>query len=346
MMIPTKTRRSPAPPAALPVRPAPAAPARSLAVRQILHGLLHGPRVQRSPDDAVLEESERMRDQTRRHIREGLKNKVDDLQQFPFTTKDPDRGFRPQDLAQLDKARVSLTFAGNLSPLPADAQKLLLGNIAATVRFALDPKDPGRVAELKRLQAELKAQGKSDQFFDQPAGRADATDLYHGHVCVPKAVLDKSKTLQKLRQSPYSGFGSGASAGDDIQKAIGKEVPTTRPEARDVMDIVGRHREPFLKALAPLLKALASEPEAGILYHSWEVDRPAIGKRRMASDHPVRTLFTPLSAPRPKLGNRDCQTLINFAFHVDRRGRITLFPGSEKGMVRALEILRGWGTPP
>ncbi|HEX6862976.1 MAG TPA: hypothetical protein VF414_09185, partial [Thermoanaerobaculia bacterium] len=110
---------------------------------------------------------------------------------------------------------------------------------------------------------------------------------------------------------------------------------------------VGRHREPFLKALAPLLKALASEPEAGILYHSWEVDKPKIGKRRMASDNPGRTLFTSLSTRKTELGRHgDCQTLINFAFHVDRRGRITLFPGSEKGMVRALEILRGWGTPP
>ena len=100
--------------------PPKASPARSpAAVRQILHGA----RVQRSPDDAVLEESERMRDQTRRQIREGLRREVDDLRQFPFTTKDPDRGFRPQDLAQLDKAGVSLTFAGSLSPLPADAEK-------------------------------------------------------------------------------------------------------------------------------------------------------------------------------------------------------------------------------
>ena len=287
-----------------------------------------------------------MRDETRRRIREGLRREVDDLKQFPFTTKDPDRGFRPQDLAQLDKAGVSLTFAGSLSPLPADAQKLLLDNIAATVRFALDAKDAGRVAELKRLRAELTAQGKAGLFFDQPAGRLDATDLYHGHVCVPSAVLEKSKTLQELRNSPYSGFGSGVSAGEEFQKTLGKEVPTTRPEARKVMETVGRHREPFLKALAPLLKALASEPKAGIEYHSWEVDRPKIGARPMDPNHPVRTLFTPFSTRRPELGNRECDGLINFAFHVDRRGRITLFPGSEKGMVRAFEILRGWGKSP
>jgi hypothetical protein len=315
------------------------------AIRQILHG----PRVQRDVDDAVVEESERMRDDFHRHVRQTLRIKVDDLKQFPFSTTDPNRGFRPQDLAQLDKAGVALSFAGNLSPLPADAQKLLLENIAGTVRFALDASDPGRIAELKRLSAEMQAQGHSDQFFDQPAGRLDATDLYHGHVCVPKAVLDKSKTLQGLRNNPFSGFGSGTapSVGDEIQKAIGKEVPTTRPEARGVMTIVARHREPFLKALAPLLKALASESTAGVLYHSWEVERPKVGKKPMAYDNPVRTLFTPFSTNKPELGGHgDCQTLINFAFHVDRRGRITLFPGSEKGMVRAFEILKGWGTSP
>lgn len=91
---------------------------------------------------------------------------------------------------------------------------------------------------------------------------------------------------------------------------------------------------------------LANEPAAGIMYHSWEVG-PIESQPR---DHPVRNIFTPFNTHQPKdaVGDseRDCTTLIHIGFHVDRRtGLITLFPGSEKQMVRAYEILHPPASP-
>ena len=341
----TRIHASPAPAAA--PRPSRASrPARIPAVREILHG----PRVQRDDLDAVVIESERMRDAFRADARRMLRQRIADLERFPFSTTDPNRGFRPQDLAALDTAGVSITFAGSLSPIPADMQTMLLDNIAATVRFVLDPNNPDRIIELAALEQRMIAAGQGANFVDQPAGRIDATDLYHGHVCVDPAVLAANTTFQTLRNNPYSGFGSGggSSPNDDIDAAIGIGMPVTRPEARAVMGVVGRHRAAHLQTLSTILQALANEPRAGILYHTWEHDRPRIGRSRMPPDNPVRHIFTPFSTSRPmfRAPSRDCSTLINFGFHLDRRGRITLFPETGSEMPRAFEILHGWGTAP
>lgn len=269
---------------------------------------------------------------------------------FPLATNDPSRGFRTQDLERLAASGGQLTFAGDLSPLSADAQKLLLDNVAETIRFALDPNHPDRAIELEALRIHFEAKGEKGPFFETPAERVDATDLYHGHVCVPKSVLESSAKLQKLRDvaAPYHGFTKGPTIGDDIRAAIGDAMPTTKPEAQRVMTAVDRHRQPFLGALAPLLQALADVPEAGVMYHSWEVDKPRIGAKRLLSDHPVRHMFTPFSTHRPEfrtLDKRDCQSLINFSFHVDRQGRITLLPGASAEMVHAFEILHDPAVP-
>jgi hypothetical protein len=273
-----------------------------------------------------------------------------DKEQFPWPATDPDRGFRPQDLAALQKQNVALSFSGSLSPMPADAQKILLDNIAATVRFALDPKDPTRVSELAKLEQEFIKKGKQSDFYNQPAGRVDSTDLYHGHVCAPQKVLDASSTLQKLRDTPYSGFGKTAgqkTPGEEIEAALGPmdAMPKTRPEARKVQQIADKHRPAFLKAFSDLMQALAKEATAGIMYHSWEVERPKVGGKRLDSDNPIRHIFTSFSTHTPEFrleGKRDCATLLNFGFYVSRAtGKITLLPGSEKQMVRAYEILNG-----
>lgn len=283
---------------------------RSPAVRQILYG----PRVQRqSPDDTAV---------------------------FDPHTRDPKRGFRGEDLARLTASGVQLTFAGSLSPLSADLQKLLLENIAATVRFALDPNDPVRIAQLKVLREFLDKNPKEGPFFDQPAGRVDFTDLYHGHVCVPKPVLDDKAELQKLGEA-VTAKQSAVEAG--MQSAIGLAMPTTRGESKKVMAVVDQHRQQFLDALAPLLQALTKVPEAGVLYHSWEHDKPQVGGKPLdVKPSPVRRIFTSLSTHQPEFQLSEsphCFPLANFSFHVDQSGRITLLPGASSEMVRAFEIL-------
>jgi len=263
---------------------------------------------------------------------------------FPFSTTDPARGFRTEDLARLTAKGVSLTFSGDLSPLSRQAQELLLDNVAETIRFALDPNHPDRILEVEALRIQLEKEGQKGPFFETPAERVDATDLYHGHVCVPKAVLASNAELRKLRAAaaPYHGFTKGPTIDEDIRAAIGTRNPTTRPEARKLMAVVDRHRQPFLDALGPLLDALATVPKAGVMYHSWEAAKPRVGDKRLPSEHPIRHIFTPFSTHRPEFrraDNRDCDSLINFSFHVDRQGHITLLPGSSGEMVRAFEIL-------
>lgn len=316
------------------------------AVRQVLHR----PRVQRQNRPASTPEDPYAEAMRYYDIWKGKRPAVDpDKEQFPLATSDASRGFRSADLARLSAAGVALSFAGSLAPLPADAQKILLDNIAETVRFSLDPNHPDRVIELEALRLQYEAEGHPERFFDRPADRIDATDLYHGHICVPQSVLNGSTTLQKLRDSAYSGFGTGTSIDDDRRTAIGNTMPTTRPEARKMLAVANRHREPFLKQLTAMMAALATELKAGVMYHSRETDKPLVGKVRLPSDHPVRHIFTPFSTHRPEFRqstNRDCATLLNFSFHVDRRGRITLLPGSSAEMVHAVEILNGWGTAP
>ena len=280
-----------------------------------------------------------------------------DLEVFPYSIDDPERGFRTEDLQRLRERGGSLRFSGSLSPLSADAERLLLDNIAATVGFALDPANPDRIAELAALRRELEEQGPEGQFSETraaetPAERIDATDLYHGHVCVPQAVLDNSARLRELRAaaSAFHDFGPGQSIRREIAAAVGHEgMPTTRPQARRVMAVVERHRVAFLRALGPLLEALMQVPEAGISYHTWETVRPRFGTTRLPSEHPIRHLFTPFSTQRTvfqRVGDRDCAALINFSFHVNRRGEITLLPNSSGETVRAFEILFGWGEAP
>jgi hypothetical protein len=224
--------------------------------------------------------------------------------------------------------------------LNADTQKMLLENIAATVRFVLDPKDPGRIAQLQVVRDFLKQNPEAGPFHDKPAERVDFTDLYHGHVCLPQPILDNKAEVQKLgaavaaRQSALEA---------DIQSAIGLAMPTTRGESKKVMAAVGKNRQPFLDALAPLLQALAGVPEAGVLYHSWEHDKPKVGGKPLdVRSSPVRRIFTPFSTHRPEFQLKEaphCFPLANFSFHVDQSGRITLLPGASSEMVRAFEIL-------
>jgi hypothetical protein len=265
----------------------------------------------------------------------------DDTAVFDPHTKDPKRGFRAEDLTRLTASGVQLTFAGDLSPLTKDAQKLLLDNIAATVRFALDPNDPARIAELQVLRDFLTQNPEEGPFFDKPAERIDFTDLYHGHVCVPKPTLDNKAELRKLGEAVTARESANE---EGIQRVIGLAMPTTRGESEKVMAVVNRHRQLFLDALAPLLQALTSVPEAGVLYHTREhgQGRPLLGGTRLKDSHPVRRIFTPLSTHQPKFQLKEsphCVPLANFSFHVDRSGRITLLPDASSEMVRAFEIL-------
>jgi hypothetical protein len=136
----------------------------------------------------------------------------------------------------------------------------------------------------------------------------------------------------------------------EITTAVGHSgMPTTRPQARRLMAVVERHRVGLLRALGPLLEALMQVPEAGISYHTWENTKPTIDGRRLPSEHPIRHLFTPFATQRPffeRVGRRDCATLLNFSFHVSRRGEITLLPNSSAELVRAVEILYGWEAAP
>jgi len=277
-----------------------------------VHQVLYGPRVQRQ----------------------------DDKESFDPHTKDPKRGFRGEDLARLTASGVQLTFSGSLSPLSADLQKLLLENIAATVRFVLDPNDPGRIAQLQVLRDFLAKNPKAGPFADQPAGRVDFTDLYHGHICVPKPVLDNKAELSKLGEAVVA---RQSALEEGIQSAFGFGTPTTKGEAKKVMSVVDQHRQLFLNALAPLLQALTGVPEAGVLYHSWEHDKPQVdGKPLDVSTSPIRRIFTPLATHRPELQLQEsphCVPLANFSFHVDQSGHITLLPGASSEMVRAFEIL-------
>jgi hypothetical protein len=267
-----------------------------------------------------------------------------DLEEFPIP-RDPDRGFRPEDLQNLRQSGGSLTFSGSLSPLSADVQRLLLDNIAATVSFVLDPANPDRVAEVAALGQELQAGGDSGPYFETPAQRLDSTDLYHGHVCVPQAVLGNSARLQELRRvaSPFHDFGPQPSIGEEITGAVGHMgTPTTRPQARRVVAVAERHREQFLRALGPLLEALRTVPEAAVNYHTLEHTSVHVGSRSMSSSHPIRNILTPFATQRPvfeREGRRDCRPLINFSFRVNDRGEITLLPGASSDMVRAFEIL-------
>jgi hypothetical protein len=282
-----------------------------------------------------------------------------DLEEIPFDpAKGESRGFRPEDLQRLQESGVALTFIGSLSPLSEDTQKVLLDNIAATVSFTLDPKNPDRIraVEERRQEWEKNEQKRTPDekkkrphpFFDTPAERLDARDLYHAHVCVPQAVLDSDTHLQELRRDAgaYNNFGPATTIGTEIREAIGTEVaPITRPQARRAMAVAEKHRASFLKALAPLLEALKKEPTAGVNYHTWEKTAPYT----MSSFDPIRNIFTPFSTNQPTLqreGHQDCASLINFSFHVNRSGQITLLPGASSEMVRAFEILHGWDEAP
>ena len=280
--------------------------------------------------------------------------------------KPGDRGFRPEDLANLKQQGKSLTFSGGLSPLPGELERLLLDNIAATVSFALDPTNPIRQAEVKAVQQEIAAQppGPMTPFKDlqKPAERVDATDLYHGHVCVPRPLLAKSAPLKELQKKTFFFHGTGGHGGRTIAKDIADaqgradigttETPRTLPMARTIVGAVEKNRARFLEALELVLEALKTVPEAGVEYHSYELARPGVGiSGAMSGDHPLRNIFTPFSTSQPALlrvGHPHCEALLNFSFHVNRRGEITLLPGADYNMVFAYELLYGFdeGPPP
>lgn len=257
----------------------------------------------------------------------------------PFT-KDPKRGFKPEDLARLTASGDKLTFEGSLSPLSAELQTMLLENITATIRFALDPNDPTRVAELKVLKDYLDANPKVGPFFDKPAERLDYSDLYHGHICMPQPVKSDLTKLGKPVLDKEEAIKAA------IREKIGTKTPTTRGEAKQVMSVAeGDERQKYLDALAPLLQALKDLPEAGVVYHSREgtQSKPVVGGKRVdTTTHPGRTIFTPLSNHKPKFLLKDdphCEALANFTFHVDQKGHIMLLPGAYSEMERAYEIL-------
>ena len=258
----------------------------------------------------------------------------------PMSTTDPARGFRPQDLQAVKK----LSFKGSLSPLSSKVQSLLLKNIEATVRFALDPKDPQRISELANLQSQHPKLPR----FEIPAERVDYTDLYHGHICLPIKVLDKNEKLQKLlpQANPYRDRGKEKSIEEDIIEKFGQGVPTNKKEAQKLLPIVDKHREPFLKVLDPIIQELQRVPEAVVLYHTWE---NSLAKDKPPSGHPVRAIRTSLADNRPRFelpGSTHCEPLLNFSFHINRQGEITLLPGAVGEAVRAVEILFGWGPGP
>jgi|GEM_PF-3382163 len=256
-------------------------------------------------------------------------------------SEDPKRGFRPEDLARLTTSGAQLSLTGDLSPLSAEIQKLLLDNIAATIRFALDPKDPTRVAELQVLRDFIAENPEKGPFFDKPAERLDFTDLYHGHICVPRPILENKAELQKLGKAVTDKEWAMKVA---IEKEIGVGTPTSRGEAKKLIGVLDKDRTAYLEALALVLKELISVPEAGVEYHSWESESrsPLLGGKRLDRSHPVRYIFTPFSTHRPKFlltQEPHCDSLGNFTFHVDQNGRIVILPGASNVEARAYEIL-------
>lgn len=301
--------------------------------------------LQRDDIDDAVEASEQLGEEFREGRRQDLTDTVKDKGSPPMSMTDPARGFRLQDLQSIK----NLTFQGSLSPLPADVQSLLLANIEATVRFALDPKDKQRISELTRLRSTEKDRPNLPR-FESPAERVDVTDLYHGHVCLPRDVLKKSKDLQELatKANPYRT--QGADIGGEIQQEIGMGMPTTTIEARKVAKVVEKHRKPFLEILGQILQALRTVPEAVVLYHTREGLKPLVGGTRLDSKHPIRHIRTSLSDNLPRFDltpdNPPCDALINFSFHINRGGEITLLPGAVGEVVRAVEILFGFGAAP
>lgn len=325
------------------------------------------PRVQRQAKGYSFDELEQILPTSIdiRKILRPVRVKIPERTKFPYPDTFPERGFRFENLEKLDKENIALSFAGDLSPLPADAQKLLLENIVATVRFALDPKNPARVQELASLKKYYEKKKKPEQFFDRPADRLDSTDFYHGHVAVPLTALEKDPNLTVLRTTLYSGHGpKGAKTpNDQVQDFLATKRPPrkaddpkaefnpeTQAEAREIGKIVERHRQPYFTALSAVMAAMKKLPDAGVQYHTWEVDTPRRGGKavNLESSNPVRELFTPFSNNTPTFyrGGKNLQTLIHFSFHVDRRtGKITLFPYASRQMVRAHEILQQSSWP-
>ncbi len=286
-----------------------------------------------------------------------------DLVRHPLIKQadDPTRGFRGEDLEKLKRQGQKLTFAGNLSPLPEAAQRQLLDNIEATASFVLDPKNPDRIAEVQAVQQEITAQGPKDnpdfpfRHVDKPGERIDATDLFHAHVCVPLPVLAGNQRLQELQRAAsafHDRAGPARKVKADVREAIGVGIPETRQQSRQLLPVVERHRRPFLEALGPILEALKSVPEGGVNYHTLESTfvRPRVGTTTLHGEHPIRDIFTPLATNRPVLlrrGATHCEPLIEFSFHVNRRGEVTLLPGASVELVRAFELIHGFeGGPP
>jgi hypothetical protein len=116
------------------------------------------------------------------------------------------------------------------------------------------------------------------------------------------------------------------------------------------LKVVEKHRTPFLDIMGKILQALRKVPEATVLYHTREGTKPLVGGKPLDSGHPVRHIRTSLSDNLPRFDltpdKAPCDALINFSFHINRRGEITLLPGAVGEAVRAVEILFGWGTAP
>jgi hypothetical protein len=229
------------------------------------------------------------------------------------TAQNEDWDFTPADYDTLMKTKEGdLRFGDDSAWFP----KALQDNLKTTLKFVLTAKNPPRTAGV------------------------NVTDFYHGHFVIPKhkgklptVVIERGDFIRKQEKLEFEAL----EPGKKYKGGFTAEDVTTKtlPKYTEIMPDIE-------KAATPVLEEAIKVPNAAVIYHTYEHNKPT----GMKSSDPTRNIITPISAtPKdyiyPNLGTSggcpntaeaylcEYETILDFAFLVDRIGVVHVRPSDK-----------------
>ncbi len=212
--------------------------------------------------------------------------------------KTEDWNYTRADFSALKKSQGDLKLSADSSWVPAKVKE----NILSTLRFALDAARSPTVTDGINLN-----------------------DFYHGHLVVPNTGKSSDVSIDA----------------DEARHKFGRDLKKVKEDTLggEFEDVKAKNYDAYAKALKTTYPALAKSmdeivktPGGGVMYHTYEISRPA----DMSPSDPRRSIFTPFATNTPgnyhlKKGMTDFTdefvNFMEFTFLADKNGEVHVRPG-------------------